>query len=474
MNRRLLNLLCLTALVLPAWIMNAGCGQPIPPTGGLKDTLPPVFVSAEPRDSAINVKGNRIVIQFNEYIGVERPYENVIVSPVPNSAPQVDGKLKQVIVKLRDTLEPNTTYTIDFGNSIHDINENNILRHFTYTFSTGGHLDSATLYGKARIAETGKADSTLIVVLHRSADDSAIAKEKPRYYTRTNSKGDFLFTGLAEGTYHAFVLKDADNSRKYDQPSEMIGFLDKPVSAGQKEPILLYAFTPEEDRNRKPLFPVKQPAPPPQNKDDKRLKYVNNLENGQQDLLGNFILSFDRPLRRFDSSLISLTDDQFKPLTGYRVHPDSTRTKLMLEFPWKESEKYRVIVQKNLATDSLGNAVARTDTISVTARRESEYASLDLRFSGLDSSLNPVLVLYRNDMMELSRPIDNERIRYRVFHPGDYEIRILYDRNRNGKWDTGDYWKKVQPEKVVSRPQKWSVRANMDNEITVNLAEGIN
>jgi len=121
MNRRLLTLLCLTAFVLPVWIMNGSCGQPIPPTGGPRDSLPPVFVKSDPRDSALRVKENRITLEFNEYVQVEKAYENVIVSPVPKQAPQVDAKLKQIIIKLHDTLEPNTTYTIDFGNAIKDI-----------------------------------------------------------------------------------------------------------------------------------------------------------------------------------------------------------------------------------------------------------------------------------------------------------------------------------------------------------------
>jgi uncharacterized protein (DUF2141 family) len=473
MNRRLLTLLCLTAFVLPVWIMNGSCGQPIPPTGGPRDSLPPVFVKSDPRDSALRVKENRITLEFNEYVQVEKAYENVIVSPVPKQAPQVDAKLKQIIIKLHDTLEPNTTYTIDFGNAIKDINENNVLKHFKYTFSTGDHLDSARLSGKAVIAETGKPDTTIIVVLHRSADDSAVAKERPRYFTRTNAKGEFQFTGLSAGTYHAFALKDVDNSRKYDQVSEMIGFLERPVVTGQGEAIRFYVFQGIDER--KPYKPIATPKPaatpaPPRDKDDHRLKYGNNLENGQQDLLGKFILTFENPVTRLDSSKLILTDDQFKPLP-YRLSTDSTHLKVYIDHPWKEATMYKVILQKDIAGDSLGNAVMRTDTITVNARRESEYAGIDIRFSGLDSATNPVLNLYRNDALELSRRVDANRIRYRIFHPGDYEIRILFDRNRNGKWDTGDYWKKLQPEKILSRPQKWSVRANMDNELTINLSE---
>ena len=252
--RRLIHFLYTLSLALPIWLLNGSCGQPIPPTGGPRDTIPPVFVSANPRDSALNVKTNKLTLLFNEYISVDRPYENVIVTPVPKSQPQVEGRLKEVQIKLRDTLEPNTTYTIDFGNSIRDINENNVLRRFKYTFSTGDHLDTGRLTGKALLAESGLPDSTITVLLHRSDDDSAIAKERPRYYTRTNKKGEFMFTGLAPGTYHAFALKESDNSHKYDQPSDMIGFLDSTVDAGRERPLMFHVFKAREDTSRyKPI-----------------------------------------------------------------------------------------------------------------------------------------------------------------------------------------------------------------------------
>ncbi len=160
------------------------CGQPIPPTGGPKDSLPPLLVAAQPADSTVNFKGNRIVLQFNEYISLENPFEKLSFSPVPNIAPVAEGRLKTVTIKFKDTLEPNTTYSIDFGDAIQDINEKNTLRDYRYVFSTGPKIDSGLIRGKVFIAENGKTDSTLIVVLHRSKDDSAVAKERPRYATR--------------------------------------------------------------------------------------------------------------------------------------------------------------------------------------------------------------------------------------------------------------------------------------------------
>jgi len=174
----------------------SSCGQQVPPTGGLRDSIPPKLVTALPEYGAKNFKGNKITLVFDEYITLENPYEKLTYSPIPKSNPNAEGKLKTITIKLKDTLEENTTYRIDFGEAIKDINENNILKDFSYSFSTGPYLDSAFFTGKVIIAATGKVDSTLIAVLHRSMDDSAVAKEKPRYYTRLKGDGSFLFSNL--------------------------------------------------------------------------------------------------------------------------------------------------------------------------------------------------------------------------------------------------------------------------------------
>ena len=130
----------------------SSCGQQVPPTGGPRDSIPPKLVAALPEYGAKNFKGNKITLVFDEYITLENPYEKLTYSPTPKINPNAEGKLKTITVKLKDTLEENTTYSIDFGEAIKDINENNILKDFTYTFSTGAYIDSAYLTGKVIIA----------------------------------------------------------------------------------------------------------------------------------------------------------------------------------------------------------------------------------------------------------------------------------------------------------------------------------
>ncbi len=108
----------------------------------------------------------------------------------------MDYRLNTITVKLKDSLESNTTYSINFRNAIKDFSEGNILKGFTYIFSTGQYIDSLEITGKVILAETGKVDSTLIVMLHTCADDSIVVKEKPRYIAKVDGKGSFIFKNL--------------------------------------------------------------------------------------------------------------------------------------------------------------------------------------------------------------------------------------------------------------------------------------
>jgi uncharacterized protein (DUF2141 family) len=390
---------------------------------------------------------------------------------LPQINPQVEGKLKTVIIKIKDTLEPNTTYSIDFGESITDITENNKLRDFRYVFSTGPRIDSGVITGRVYLAENGKTDSTLIVVLHKNNEDSTVAKEKPRYASKLNKDGDFTFRYLAPGAYYIFALKDVDGQKKYDQDGEYIGFLDSPVISNQNEKILLYAFAEKAEVKKVPPTSGTLPAAAVKSKDDKRLRITTNLDGGRQDILGNLVLSFENKLASFDTAKLIFTDEAYKPITNYTIRPDSSLKKLTLTHTWMENSKYNLIIKKEFAKDTLGNYTTRTDTLPFQAKKESDYGSLDLKILNLDSTQNPILLLYRDEQIELDQPLLSNRYKYKLFRPGEYEVRILFDKNKNRKWDTGNYWKKLQPEKVVARKIKLTIRSNWDNELEINLQD---
>src|SRR5687767_3180884 len=161
----LFSFLSLLMILLISVTSGPGCANVIPPQGGPRDSIPPLLIRANPGDSSRNFTGNRISFSFDEFVDVMNVQENLIVSPIPKINPSVEYRLNTVTVRFREPLEPNTTYSLNFGNAIRDINENNILKQFTYIFSTGQYIDSLQLKGKVFLAESGKpADSTLIVM----------------------------------------------------------------------------------------------------------------------------------------------------------------------------------------------------------------------------------------------------------------------------------------------------------------------
>src|SRR6187431_753466 len=172
-----------------------GCANMIPPTGGDRDSLPPLLLKASPPDSSKNFNNKTITFTFDEYIDQPQEiFKNLLVSPTPSVSPVVESKLRTLTVKIKDTLEPNTTYYYNFGDAIKDVNEGNVLHNFSYIFTTGNTFDTLQFSGKVILAETGGFDSTLIVMLYRRGEDSAVVKEpRPRYTARVDGKGNFRF-----------------------------------------------------------------------------------------------------------------------------------------------------------------------------------------------------------------------------------------------------------------------------------------
>src|SRR5579872_6529505 len=203
------------ALLLFPLSFLVGCASIVPPTGGPRDTLPPVLVSSVPVEFSRHISSNKIVFKFDEFIDAKDIRGELVVNPVPKVDPITDGHLQTVTIKLKDTLQPNTTYTLNFYKGIKDNNEGNILRNFTYVFSTGDKIDSGTFGGTVFLALTGKPDSSLVVVLHKNLEDSAVFKERPRYLTKVDSTGHFLFEHIQPGTYAVYAMKDEGGSHKY-------------------------------------------------------------------------------------------------------------------------------------------------------------------------------------------------------------------------------------------------------------------
>ena len=444
----------------------SGCAQVGMPTGGLKDTLPPVLLNSNPPNETVNFNKDRIILTFDEYVQLQDVQQNLLVSPVPKVNPNVDYKLKTVTIRLKDTLLQNTTYKIELGTSIRDLNEGNPFRDFSFIFSTGAHIDSLTFSGNVEIAETGQTDSTLFVFLYRDLSDSAVFKKKPTYITRVNAKGEFTFSNLAAGDYHVFALKDESGQKMYTSKTQMFAFADSSIRISESSPtIKLFAYQEEKEAQKTSTTTTKPTT---------ELKFTSSLANGVQDLLNPLELIFNQPLKDIKENQLILTDTLFNPVPMKSSVSDTLNKKIKISSEWTEDSYYKLIINKAFATDTAGVALAHNDTLSFKTKKENEYGSIKIKFENLDKFKHPVLQFVKNKVVEYSYPLTGAQFYQKLFVPGDYEIRILEDSNQNGVWDPGYYdpaniHLQKQPEKVISIPQTLNIKAGWDNERDIIL-----
>jgi hypothetical protein len=450
------------------FIGNSGCASIIPPEGGPRDTLPPELVAASIKDSAVNFRGNRITLVFDEYIDIQDLSNNVLFTPLFENNPEIRVRLRTMTINFRDSLEPNTTYTLNFGNAIRDLNESNIARNFTFTFSTGPALDSLSFGGRVILAETGRVDTTLTVMLHRNLADSAVAKQRPRYITRVNADGSFRFNNLPAGTFKVYALSEPGYLKAYTRPDQLFAFYNDSIVVGRTDSVVLYAY-----RERQPGATLSNNTPQAGRSvfnNDRRLRFTPNITGNQLDLLKDFNLTFLTPLRNFDSTKISLSTDSAFKRTSFTASLDTTRKILTVRSPWKENTLYNLVLDKDFAEDTTGKKLLKTDTLSFTTRKLSEYGRINMRIRNLDASRNPVLLFVQNDQVVYSTPIRSGVFSSQLFAPGDYDLRILYDINSNGKWDPGQFFgTKRQPELVQPIRERITIKAAWDNEFERSL-----
>ncbi|MEQ1798407.1 MAG: Ig-like domain-containing protein, partial [Lacibacter sp.] len=406
-------------------------------------------------------------ITFDEYIELRSANEKVLISPYPTKDPVIESKLRTLTIRLKDSLLPNTTYSIDFGDAIVDLNEGNPLKNFRYTFSTGSTIDSSELTGRIVLAENGKTDSTMFAVLYTKQQDSTVAKEKPKYVARVDGKGNFHFTNLPEGTFYIYALKDEDGDKKYSQPIEQFAFLDSPILINANtKPVKLYAFAAEKEKKR-----AGSSGTGAKGDKAKMLISSNSLEAGAQDFLDSFKLSYQKPIRHFDSSKIILFLDSTKQVTDLLIKNDSLNKQLVLYTAWKEGGTYKLFLNKDYATDTSGLSATKNDTISFRVKTEKEYGSVRITFKNLDTSLHPVLIFYTGEQIFASYPVNDLKWYRKLFKPGNYQLGILYDANQNGVWDAGDFFAKPkrQPEIVQQLINTITIKDNWDNELVIDL-----
>ena len=240
--------------ILFSLIILFGCAKRGNPTGGPKDSIPPVLVNASPKLNSTNFDSEEIRLTFDEWVKLDKVQDQLIISPpLEKSSYEIkplSGVTKKVFLKFLDSLAPETTYTINFGNSIQDNNENNPLTFFSYTFSTGETIDSLYVRGNTKDAFSQESDEFISLQLYRVDSlfkDSIIFNDKPTYISNTLDSTNYKFQNLKEGKYLLIALKDVDNNYFFDPFYDKIGFLDSLITLPKDSVIDLKLFKEETE-----------------------------------------------------------------------------------------------------------------------------------------------------------------------------------------------------------------------------------
>ncbi len=462
-------------------VIAAGCANITAPTGGKKDVTPPKMVSIDPADSLLNTKVKRIEMHFDEYITVSDVSKEVQLSPILSIQPTETGRNKTVIVKIVDSLlEDNTTYRLSLGSSIRDLHEGNAFPKYTYTFSTGAYFDSLELRGSVINAVTGLPDTGGISVVLFSAKetDSAIVQHKPKYITTADASGNFVFKGLPKRSFRIYALKDVNNNMLYDGPGagEWVGFIDHTVIPGDTTQanvnLRLFMETPDtslqksldsmsakrEGRGKsKPVF-------------NDALSYsvnidTSNIERRLFDITGYVIIAFNKqPV--LNKEKITLTYDSL----GNTVTPkanmvyDSVLHRLKIYTEWQENMEYKLRLVKGFAKDSAGVDVVPS-RYSFRTKEDDDYGKITIHLPAKYSNSDYLLKVLADNDSVYQQSVTDATIVLRRLKPAAYTIRLIVDKNRNGKWDTGDLLAKRQPEEVIPYKEIINLKAGWENVV---------
>lgn len=245
-NIRLLLIEIASCLAMTVILIS--CAQIRPLTGGEKDIAPPKEVESTPINGAVNFVEESIVVEFDEFIKLTNINSQLIISPLMETPPEIMVKGKKLVIKLKSELTENTTYSLNFGNAITDITENNIFPNYKYVFSTGTFIDSLSYSGNIVNSFDLTKKEGVYVLLYENLADSTPLLELPRYVALTDKEGAYSITNIAHGEYKMFAIKDINGNYLFDLPNEEIAFKNEPVVIdSSSNDNFLYLFEEESD-----------------------------------------------------------------------------------------------------------------------------------------------------------------------------------------------------------------------------------
>jgi len=555
------------ALILFSCLLLAGCAKQTSPTGGPKDETPPELINSNPEHKTVNFKETKVELTFSELIQLNKPKEEIIISPAVKET-ETTYKKNKVFLAFKTKLQDSTTYSINFREAIQDLTEKNPAVNLKLAFSTGSYIDSLSLAGRAFDLLTNKPLPDITVAVHYKNDTFNIFKHKSEILTKTDVDGNFLIENLRPASYTLYAFNDKNKNLIVDSKSEKYGFLPDNIELKEKvksiqlplisldaRALKLISARPYENyfniqlnkslAEYKITYPSKQPTACAIGEDLSSILLYQTFEVKDsiatnlfiRDSVGNQLdtllyvkfnapkegakfdkfnvtvqkpeillhkqefstkITFNKPLKKltYDSIYYSVdslthyifTDQEIKldtqkllltltkklPLTAFaRQEEIPNRKKMELKVGVSDSTMLQNKVLKKTKELVFGFAALISidnDSSAAETNKPTYYKEEDLGITLVEAKTNAAnyFVEILNSQGKVVQRVSNKAsLSFLNLVPGEYLLRLIIDKNRNGKWDAGNYFLREEPEPVYyyadeNGVQKFSLKANWE------------
>ena len=524
MGKKLANLGFLVVVSL----IFSHCANKGTASGGPKDELPPVIIKSIPENFSLNFDSKEIIIYFDEYIKMKDLQKQLLISPLMDPEPEitpVGSASKYVKIKILDTLQANTTYAFNFGESIADNNEGNIFPYYKYVFSTGDYIDSLSVSGIVTDALNKDVDDRITVLLFEvdsAFTDSILYKQKPKYIANADSVSGFNLENIKEGTYLLAALNEENPNYTFQPKTDKIGYRRQFITVPSDTAYVLKMFKESIDfkfKRAKQVSSTKLAFGYEGDGESLDVKLLSDVPEGFASIVTkeadkDTLNYWFRPKLEVDSLVFELTNNKtidttvvkikdfksdsliFKSLNStlklketYKLSAtvpldsiDATKVRIKdkdslfqnptmvldaftntVDFDFEKTEKnnYTIEMLPGAFTDFYG---AQNDTLNfkVTTKLQSTYGDVRIEIRNGVYPLIVELVDAKGMVVESSLSLEVSPVDFNEVTPGIYFLRVIFDSNQNGVYDSGDYLNKVQPERVSYAQEPVEVRAGWD------------
>lgn len=496
-----------------------------------------------PRNFSTEFSSKSIKLTFDEYVKLKNVDKQLIISPPLSKKPQILPLTasKSITINFLDSLQTNTTYSLNFGQSIEDNNEGNPYPHFKYIFSTGKFIDSLSIQGTIKDAlerKPGSFSTVMLYEINEKFTDSAVYKNNPSYIAYSLEKdSSFKIDNVKAGNYYMIAIEDKSANYRFDPKIEKIGFIKnyitipndsifeiklfketnktkfyKPIQSadcsaivgyegditdakltlkrGQEVIPSLISKIPKKDSLQiwfKP-FEIEKSTIDSLHLTCATIDYTKDftfkIKNQKHDSLSisaisnkilplneDFLLRTNLPLSKIDEKQFRLFQKD-STAVPFKLEYDELNLTLKFIFEKEPLEKYTLTVPAATIFDFIGQTTSKTLTFNCETKNTSDYGNLRLDLENVRQFPLIIELTDKDGHVKYTTYSENSsQIEFNLIEPALYTLRLIYDDNKNKAWDSGNYLKKKQPERVVYFPKDIDVRANWDVQQTFILKE---